>query len=213
METSLQPLRKTRYSVKAINNTNSKSVKSCKSCGKVGYKEKRFWSKKKNVHIVEQSPNNVTGKRAGRIEFECSSSANPPQNNQPKPPYIESEEERLPYVKFNCTSNLFSDDFVLMSNDIHVITCAQAKIGNTLQDKATNAVANPYASQLIDNSLGEAINQSQNPPENTKLKDVNVSFSLETLKSTNHTLATDIGDFLINFVKIIIFHVEKILTF
>ena len=69
-----------------------------------------------------------------------------------------------------------------MSIDIHITTCAQAKIGNTLQDKATNAVAKPYASQLIDNLLGEAINQSRNPPENTKLKDVNVRFSLEILK-------------------------------
>ena len=67
-----------------------------------------------------------------------------------------------------------------MSNDIHITTCAQAKIGNTLQDKATNAVAKPYASQLIANLLGEAINQSQNPPESTKLNDVNVSFSLKT---------------------------------
>ena len=83
-----------------------------------------------------------------------------PQNTQPKLPNIESEEERLPHVKFNCTSNLFSDDFVLMSNGIHVTTFAQAKIGNTLQDKATNAVAKPYARQLIDNLLGEAINQS-----------------------------------------------------
>ena len=49
-----------------------------------------------------------------------------------------------------------------MSNDIYITTCAQAKIGNTLQDEATNVVAKPYASQLIDNSLGEAINQSQN---------------------------------------------------
>ena len=95
-----------------------------------------------------------TGKRAGKIEFKCSSSADLPQKTQPKPPNFESEDEALPHIKSKCTSNLFSDDFVLMSNDIHVPTCAQAKISIALLDEATNVVAKPYASQFIDNFLG-----------------------------------------------------------
>ena len=67
--------------------------------------------------------------------------------------------------------------------------------------------------KLIDNLLVEAINQSQIPPENTKLKDVKFSFSLETLKLTIPTLATDIGDFLIKFVSMDILHVEKNIFF
>ena len=47
-----------------------------------------------------------------------------------------------------------------MSDDMHVTACAQAKIGNTLQDEATNVAAKPYTSQLINNSLVEAIKQS-----------------------------------------------------
>ena len=99
----------------------------------------------------------------GKEQAKWSLSALPlpiPPKTQPKPPDLKSKDERLPHIKFRCTLNLFSNKFVLISNDIHVTTCAQTEIGNTLQDKATNIVAKPYASQLIDNLLGEAINQS-----------------------------------------------------
>ena len=50
---------KTDTQSKKSNNTSSKSGKVCENCGKIGHKAKRCWSKKKNVHIVEQSTNNV----------------------------------------------------------------------------------------------------------------------------------------------------------
>ena len=92
-----------------------------------------------------------------------------------------SETIELPRTTIDTAINV-NDNSInnILNKDVYALTCTQSKNPDIIAE-AQDVISCPYARQLLDKAVGEAILDSQSPPENSSLKNYNVSMPITDL--------------------------------
>ena len=78
----------------------------------------------------------------------------------------------------------------VIENDVHAITRANARSSEFLRE-AEDIVSKPYARQILDKAVGDAILNSQSPPESSGIKSCNISMPINGLAKISPGIAKD----------------------
>ena len=83
----------------------------------------------------------------------------------------------------------------VIENDVHAITRANARSSEFLRE-AEDIVSKPYARQILDKAVGNAILNSQSPPKSSGIKSCNISMPMTELAKMSPGIAKDLLVFL-----------------